>query len=157
MSEESDVVEARRIITALRHAARLDRGDAQDAGRSARVRRYVGAACVVVLLLGGCFGMRSGRVAPAEPEDTAFPADFAAVADDAVTPPGVAKKMPAAALKGQAKAPCAPDERPAQHERNGACWYRLEDLPPCGKAYEKDGRCYSPVPETKRPATSVEE
>jgi hypothetical protein len=62
--------------------------------------------------------------------------------------------LPKTPLPGQKKPPCVPR---SEVEIRGVCWARLDIEPPCGSAYEHEGRCYiaiytlAPVPISEEP------
>lgn len=59
--------------------------------------------------------------------------------------------MPKTPLPGQKRPPCAPRSEVVVL---AACWSLLRIDPPCDEAYEREGRCYMPVFDSRPPPTS---
>jgi hypothetical protein len=84
--------------------------------------------------------------------DTALGIASAAPSGAPTSEPGVRVDMPGKRLPRQKRPPCSPRW---EVEINGGCWLQHTVKAPCGAGeYERQGRCYMPVEEPERPATS---
>jgi hypothetical protein len=97
----------------------------------------------------------TGEVSPFELPDYLEPESTLSDGGVAMGPgPTRRRLMSSNPLGWQRRPPC----EPKTIEKKGGCWYKLDEVPPCTAEwqYEDEGKCYVPVPATKRPPPSAQ-